>query len=126
MRHVQEDSARDANDFEAMVEMLKRESEEYDAQSRQSQVVLEAATELAKRQQCANMRTGRAHKEKLEVRYGYLRSQLEGVDNDFRELQRIVGVHFQPSHPECVRRSRSRDRWASHRCGSLPVSTGMH
>merc|ERR1719231_2201132 len=85
-----------------MVEMLRRESEELDAQNRQTEKVLDAATELAKRQQCASMRSARAKKERLEVRYGYLRSQLEGVDNDFRELQRIVGVHFQPSHPESL------------------------
>ena len=50
----------------------------------------------------SSMRTHRAQKEKLEVRYGYLRSQLEGVDRDFRELQRIVGVHFVPSQPESL------------------------
>ena len=48
------------------------------------------------------MRTHSSHKERLEVRYGYLRSQLEGVDRDFRELQRIVGVHFVPSQPESL------------------------
>lgn len=36
------------------------------------------------------------------MRYGYLRAQLEGVDRDFRELQRIVGVHFVPSQPETL------------------------
>merc|ERR1719409_723419 len=48
------------------------------------------------------MRGQRTQKEALEVRYGYLRSQLEGVDRDFRELQRIVGVHFIPSRPETL------------------------
>ena len=102
MKHLQEDSSRDENDFLNQVETLKRDSEDLDNTNRQAESVLEAATELAKRQQCASMRQSRTHKEKLEVRYGYLRSQLEGVDNDFRELQRIVGVHFQPSHPESL------------------------
>ena len=35
--------------------------------------------EEAKRQQWGTMRCHRSHKEKLEVRYGYLRSQLEGI-----------------------------------------------
>jgi len=90
---------RDENDFQNSVELLKRESEELDGQNRQAESVLAAATELSKRQQCAAMRKSRATKEKLEVRYGYLKTQLEGLDADFGELQRIVGVHFQPSDP---------------------------
>ena len=63
---------------------------------------LEAATEQAKRQQYVELRSSRVHKEKLEVRYGYLRSQLEGIDRDFRELERIVAVRFVPSQPESL------------------------
>merc|ERR1719181_2725802 len=102
IKHLQDDSHRDALDFEAQVESLKRDSEELDHANANKEHVLEAATELEKRKMCASMRTSRAQKEKLEVRYGYLRSQLEGIDNNFRELQRIVGVHFQPSHPESL------------------------
>jgi len=102
IKHLQDDSTRDAADFEAQVELLKRDSEEFDQANSHKEHVLEAATELEKRKMCAAMRNSRAEKEKLEVRYGYLRSQLEGIDNDFRELQRIVGVHFVPSHPESL------------------------
>ena len=63
---------------------------------------LEASTEQAKRQQYVGLRSARVHKERLEVRYGYLRSQLEGIDRDFRELERIVGVRFVPSQPESL------------------------
>ena len=58
--------------------------------------------EQRKRQQYVAMRDARRKREALEVRYGYLRSQLEGIDNDFRELQRIVGVHFTPTRPESL------------------------
>ena len=102
IKHLQDDSHRDALDFEAQVEALKRDSAELDHANRDKEEVLEGASELEKRKICASMRRARAQKEKLEVRYGYLRSQLEGIDNDFRELQRIVGVHFQPSHPESL------------------------
>ena len=102
IKHLQDDSHRDALDFEAQVESLKRDSEELDHANANKEAVIDRATELEKRKMCASMRTSRAQKEKLEVRYGYLRSQLEGIDNDFRELQRIVGVHFQPSHPESL------------------------
>ena len=102
IKHLQDDSHRDALDFEAQVEALKRDSAELDHANRDKEEVLEGASELEKRKMCASMRRARAQKEKLEVRYGYLRSQLEGIDNDFRELQRIVGVHFQPSHPESL------------------------
>ena len=102
MKHLQDDAVRDHADFEMAVEMLRRESDDLDDRNRRAEGVLEAATENEKRAQFSQMRKARARKEKLEVRYGYLRSQLEGVDNDFRELQRIVGVHFQPSHPESL------------------------
>ena len=102
IKHVQEDSYREENEFRNQIEMLKRDSDDLDVHNRQAEARMSAAEEFAKRQQCASMRTNRVHKERLEVRYGYLRSQLEGVDNDFRELQRIVGVHFQPSHPESL------------------------
>ena len=51
----------------------------------------------AKRQQYVGLRSARVHKEKLEVRYGYLRSQLEGIDRDFRELERIARQHVVPT-----------------------------
>ena len=102
IKHLQDDSTRDAADFDSQVEMLKRDSEELDYANSNKEHVLEAASELEKRKLYATMRSSRAEREKLEVRYGYLRSQLEGIDSDFLELQRIVGVHFVPSHPESL------------------------
>jgi hypothetical protein len=86
----------------AQLRFLKKDSDALDATSRQTMQGLEASTEQAKRQQYVGMRSARVHKEKLEVRYGYLRSQLEGIDRDFRELERIVGVRFVPSQPESL------------------------
>ncbi|KAL1527505.1 hypothetical protein AB1Y20_008961 [Prymnesium parvum] len=102
LRHIREDSEQDKVHFMETLEHLKRESDALDRQNRAAMQTLEKATEEAKRQQWCSMRSHRAHKERLEVRYGYLRSQLEGVDRDFRELQRIVGVHFVPSQPESL------------------------
>jgi len=102
LRHLKEDSEADQETFMEVLEQLKQESDALDRENRAAMQTLEKATEEAKRQQWSTMRSHRSHKEKLEVRYGYLRSQLEGVDRDFRELQRIVGVHFVPSQPESL------------------------
>jgi len=102
LRHIREDSEQDQLHFMETLEHLKRESDALDRENRAAMQTLEMATEEAKRQQWTAMRSHRGHKERLEVRYGYLRSQLEGVDRDFRELQRIVGVHFVPSQPESL------------------------
>lgn len=102
LRHMREDSADERARFMEQLRVLKLDSDALDATSRQSMHKLEAATEQAKRQQYVGLRSARVHKEKLEVRYGYLRSQLEGIDRDFRELERIVGVRFVPSQPESL------------------------
>ena len=81
---------------------LKEKSDKLDWQGRQLMERLEDWTENDKRKQYVAMRSARVKKEKLEVRYGYLRSQLEGIDRDFRELERIVGVRFVPSKPESL------------------------
>jgi len=100
LRHVSEDSGRDAEEFEIQVHRLKADAEEFDKRNRELERVLEEKAEKVKRSQCSSMRTQRIERERLEVKYGYLRSQLEGVDNDFRELERIVDVLFVPGQPE--------------------------
>ena len=102
LRHMREDSANEHYNFSAHLRALRHESDVLDGENRASMSMLEAATEQAKRQQYVAMRTARVRKERLEVRYGYLRSQLEGIDRDFRELERIVGVRFVPSQPESL------------------------
>jgi len=102
LRHLRDDSADERGRFMEQLRYLKQDSDALDATSRQTMQTLESATELAKRQQYVGLRSARVHKEKLEVRYGYLRSQLEGIDRDFRELERIVGVRFVPSQPESL------------------------
>ena len=102
LRHLHDDAARDENVFINEVENLKRESEELDRENKQVESVLAQATELAKRKQFKEQFSARKQQERLQCQFAYLKSQLDGVDNDFRELQRIVGVHFQPEHPESL------------------------
>ena len=99
LRVLREEAAQEHNHFvnalnnsEAQLERLE---DEYDRSAEE----LSAATEAAKKQQFLQMKQKRAQKEKLDVRYGYLRSQLEAIDGEFRKLERIVGVHFLPGDP---------------------------
>jgi len=102
LRRVQDESHRDAADFEAHRHSLKLEAEELDRSIKEMEALLDGKQESAKRAQCMHLRDARRKRERLEVRYGYLRSQLEGLENDFVDLQRIVGVHFEPSRPESL------------------------
>ena len=102
LRHVQQDADRDETDFHNQMLHLKQDAEEMDQSNKHAESVLAQATELTKRKEFNAVHAKRKEQERLQVTYAYLKSQLDGVDNDFRELQRIVGVHFQPSHPESL------------------------
>jgi len=99
LRRVQDDSARDAADFEAMRHELKLHAEELDSSIKTTEKVLEGKTEHSRRVQYHAMRDARRQRERLEVCYGYLRSQVEGLEKDFGDLQRIVGVPVESTRP---------------------------
>ena len=100
LRRAQEESIRDAADFEAHRQALKLESDELDSSIKDTEAILEGKSEKVKRVQCRAMRESRRQREKYEVRFGYLRSQLEGLENDFGKLQSIVGVRMDPQNPQ--------------------------
>jgi len=104
LKHIRDECEQERDNFDEAVTDSGKKGIELDEENRKAMRTLEKATEEAKIQQYVTWRSQRAHKERLEVRYGYLRSQLEGIDREFRELERIVGVHFAPSQPESLQR----------------------
>jgi len=99
LRMMRDEAAQERHHFAGAVSNVEKQLEVLEDEHGRTAEELAAATETAKKKQFLEMKKKRAHKEKLDVRYGYLRSQLEAIDGEFRRLERIVGVHFLPNNP---------------------------
>lgn len=99
LRMLRDEAAHERNHFASALNNSEAQLEQLEDDHDRTTEVLSAATEAAKKHQFLEMKKRRAQKEKLDVRYGYLRSQLTAIDSEFRKLERIVGVHFMPGDP---------------------------
>jgi hypothetical protein len=99
LRMLREEVAQERNHFASALNNTEVRLEQLEDDHDRTAEELSAATEAAKKHQFVEMKKRRRQKEKLDVRYGYLRSQLTAIDGEFRKLERIVNVHFMPGDP---------------------------
>lgn len=99
MRVLREEAAQERNHFAKAVSNSDAQLDELDVEYSRVSEDLDASAEAAKKSQFLAMKAKRATRERLDVKYGYLRSQLEAIDGEFRKLEHIVGVHFAPADP---------------------------
>jgi hypothetical protein len=99
LRMLRDEAAQERNHFANALDNSEAQLDQLEDDHDRTAEEVSAAAEAAKKQQFLDMKKRRANKEKLDVRYGYLRSQLTALDGEFRKLERIVGVHFMPGDP---------------------------
>mmetsp|Transcript_35430 Transcript_35430/g.105924 ORF Transcript_35430/g.105924 Transcript_35430/m.105924 type:complete len:504 (-) Transcript_35430:283-1794(-) len=96
LRLLREERAQERQHFATAVANVERKIERLDEDLADKTEQLDSLNETSKKSQFLAMKSRRAQRESLDVKYGYLRSTAAAIDDQFRELERIVGVLLVP------------------------------
>ena len=96
LRLLREERAQERQHFATAVANVERKIERLDEDLADQTEQLDSLNETSKKSQFLAMKSRRAQRESLDVKYGYLCSTAAAIDDQFRELERIVGVLLVP------------------------------